>query len=255
MILLLLLAVVIWIYVKGGVLLGLAATIVYLFFLYDKKYASLCNIIARSKYGKGQTQEAMKYFERSYKKGMNINQRITYSYYLLREGKPQESEDILNRLLAFKLPPNIKNLAKSYHALVLMKTDRSEEALEELLEIFPTFKTTNMYGSIGFLYVQMGKLEEAEKFNLEAYDFNSDDPIILDNLVQLYNQKGEYEKAYSYVEELMQKSPSFIEAYYDAAVCTKALGKTELFNEYVEKAKTIKTTFLSHVTHEDVAKL
>ncbi len=255
LILLILAALIVWIYIKSGIILGLVATAVYLIYLYSKKYADLCTLVALRKYTLEKNKEALDWFERGYKHGMKINQRLTYSYYLLREGNPEKAEEILNRILAFKNQDAVRNVAKSYHALVLMKTDRLDEALEELLEIFPTYKTTTMYGSIGSLYLQMGNIEEAEKFSLEAYDFNSDDPVILDNLVQLYNRKGEYEKAFSYSEELMQKAPTFIEAYYDVAVSAKALGKKELAKEYLEKTKNIKTSFLSQISHEDVARL
>ena len=151
--------------------------------------------------------------------------------------------------------PDEKLLAKSHHALILMKTGREDEALEELLEIFPTYKNSTMYGSIGYLYILKGDMEKALEFNKEAYEYNSDDAVILDNMVQLYNILGDGETAFSFAEKLMAKNPAFIEAYYNAALAAKGVGKTDLAKEYLEKTENLKTTFLSNVSHEDIKKL
>ena len=74
-------------------------------------------------------------------------------------------------------------------------------------------------------------------------------------MVQMYAELGEYEEAYRYVGELMEKKPTFIEAYYDAAVVEIKLGKTDEAKEHLEHALTIRTTFISSVSHEDVQKL
>ncbi|MGN1059381.1 MAG: tetratricopeptide repeat protein, partial [Clostridia bacterium] len=196
-----------------------------------------------------------RWFERGEKRGMDTNQKITYAYYLLREGRIERSEALLNSILAFPLKPELKYLAKSNHAILLLKTGRPQEALEELEEIFPYFKNTTIYGSLGYLYIVTGNLAKAESFNLEAYDYNKEDAVILDNMVQLYAKLGNYETAYRYAGELMAREPRFIEAYYDTAVVEKELGKTEEAKAHLEHALTIRTTFISSVSHEDAQKL
>ena len=63
------------------------------------------------------------------------------------------------------------------------------------------------------------------------------------------------ETAFSYAEKVMKKNPSFIEAYYNAALAAKAAGKTELARKYLERTEGMETTFLSNVSHEDINKL
>lgn len=245
-----------WLYATSGFVIGLFATLIFLFVLYVKRFPAVCMVFAYRNYTKGEKDKAFSWFERAYNHGMNVKQKITYAYYLLREGKADRSEQVLSTILGFnKASCEEKYLAKSHHALVLMKTGREEEALEELLEIFPNYKNSSIYGSIGYLYIVLGDMEKAEEFNSEAIDYNSEDAVILDNMVQLYNLKGDGEKAFSYAEKLMEKNPYFIEAYYNAAIAAKALGKTELAKEYLEKTKDLETTFLSNVSHEDVNKL
>lgn len=247
---------IVWLYISSGWVVGVFATLAFLLVLYIKRFTALCMLFAYRNYAKGEKEKSITWFERGYKHGMNVKQKVTFAYYLLREGKTDRSEEVLSSILGFgNIKPEDKCLAKSHHALVLMKTGREQEALEELLEIFPMYKNSTIYGSIGYLYIAIGDLEKAEEFNLEAMDYNSDDAVILDNMVQLYNLKGDKEKAFSYAEKIMEKNPGFIEAYYNAALAAKAVGKTELAREYLEKTEGMQTTFLSNVSHEDVKKL
>ena len=234
-----------------GVLLLLAL----LLYFYFKRYTSICMAMAMRCYGNQDINGAFRWFSRAEKKGMNTNQKITYAYYLMREGRIERSEALLNSVLAFQLKPELKALAKSNHAILLMKTGRIEEAKEELEEIFPKFKNSNMYGSLGYLYILGDDMEKAKAFNLEGYDYNADNPVILDNMVQLYTKLGDFEEAYKYACQLMEKEPIFIEAYYNTAVVEKELGKLEDAKKHLEHALTIRTTFMSTISHEDAQAL
>lgn len=247
-------ALIIWAFVTNP-LWGAILLVVIALYLFFAKYANLCMTMAIRQYGSGNIDAAFRWFKKAEKRGLNSQQKITYAYYLLREGQVEKSESILNGLLAFKLKPEIKNPAKSNHAILLMKTGRLDEAREELEEIFPTFRTSNVYGSLGYLYILGDDMEKAKEFNLEAYDFNKENAVILDNMVQLYTKLGEYETAYQYACELMDKKPIFIEAYYNTALVEKELGKTEDAKAHLEHALTIRPTFLTSVKHEEVEQL
>ena len=64
-----------------------------------------------------------------------------------------------------------------------------------LEEIIKTYETTTVYGSLGYLLILKGNLENALQFNLKAYEYNPSDKIIQDNLGQNYYLLGQYEKA------------------------------------------------------------
>ncbi len=233
---------------------GIILVIAIAAYFYFKRYAGICVAAAMRCYVKGDINGCFRWFERGHKKGMDARQKVTYAYYLLREGRVERSEALLNSVLGFKQKPEIKYYAKTNHATLLLKTGRQAEALEELEEIFPVFRNSTIYGSLGYLYILSGDMEKAKAFNLEAYDYNKDDTVILDNMVQLYKALGDYETAYQYVGELMAKEPAFIEAYYDSAMVEKALGKLDDAKAHLEHALTIRTTFMSTVTHEEVQK-
>ncbi|MBE7040855.1 MAG: tetratricopeptide repeat protein [Ruminococcaceae bacterium] len=242
----------IWLFASNQPLWACILLLIVAVYLFFSKYANFCMGMALRQYGNGQVEKAFKWFKKAEKSGLNGRQKITYAYYLMREGKTEESEAIFTRMLAFKLTPDMKNLAKSNYAILLMKTGRIDEAREELEEIFPTYRVTNVYGSLGYLYILGDDMEKAKEFNHEAYDFNKDNAIILDNMVQLYTKLGDYEAAYQYVCELMEKKPAFIEAYYNAAMVEKELGKFCDAKAHLEHALTIRPTFLTTVTHENL---
>ncbi|MBQ9915070.1 MAG: tetratricopeptide repeat protein [Clostridia bacterium] len=233
------------------VLLILLAILLLFYF----KFSAFCTIMATQSYQRGQIESAFNWFSKAEQRGMDMNQKITYAYYLLREGKVEKSEELLKAVLAETGQSQLKNLAKANYATLLIRTGRVAEAIEELEEILPYFKNTTVYGSLGYAYILAGDLEKAEAFNKEAYEYNSDNAIILDNMIQLYTKLSDYETAYTYVKKQDEKGPGFIEAFYNMAVVEKALGKTEDAIEHLERALSIRPTFLSAVNHDDVKAL
>ncbi len=233
----------------------LYAVILILLVLIIWKFAALCTFLGNVQYQKGEIESAFSWFERAQKRGMTSNQKITYAYYLLREGKAEQSERLLKEVIMSVSNPQMKNLAKANYATLLIRTDRVEEAVEELEEILPYFKNTTVYGSLGYAYILSGDLEKAKTFNQEAYEYNSENTIILDNMIQLYDKLSDYETAYTYVQKQLEKKPGFIEAYYNIAKVEKALGKIEDAKEHLEYALSLRVTFLSSVNHEDVKAL
>ena len=245
---------IIWAFATN-ILWGLLLLVAVLLYFCFKQYAGFCVAMALRRYGEQDIDGCFKWFSRAEKRGMDVNHKVTYAYCLMREGQVERSEEILNAVLAFPQKDELKKLAKSNHAILLLKTGRVQEAKEEMEELFPTYRTSGLYGSLGYVYIIGNDMEKAEAFNLEAYDYNKDNPVILDNMVQLYIKQGDYEKAYVYVQELLEKNPVFIEAYYNAAVVEKALGKIEDAKQHLEHALTIRTTFISTVSHEEVQRL
>ncbi len=247
-------AVVIWAFLTN-ILWGLLSLLVVGVYYYFRRYASLCFRMALKNYNEGNINGCFRWFERGNKRGMTATQKITYAYYLMREGRIERSEALLNSILAFPQKGNVKYLAKMNHALLMLKTGHLQDAQEEYEEIYPHFKNTSLYGSMGYLYIITGEMEKAKTFNHEAYEFNKENAVILDNLVQMYNKLEDFETAYRFAGELLEQKPGFVEAYFNIAVTEIALGKLEDAKQHLEHALTIRTTFLSSIHHEDVQKL
>ncbi len=230
---------------------GIAALIAIFAYGYFKWFSSFCVTKARSVYRKD-PEKALKWFERAEKHKMNIGQMQIYAYYLLREGKVEKSEEIYKKLLSAGLKPELRLKVRSDYAVLLLKTGRIDEAIAELEEITVHFTNTTTYGTLGYLYLLKDSVRKAVNYNKDAYDYNSDDPVILDNLTQLYIKLSDYNEAKKYADEMLAKKPYFVEAYYDAAYVYMKLGDISRAKELIEDAKCCRITFMSTVKEEEL---
>ncbi|HHW31052.1 MAG TPA: tetratricopeptide repeat protein [Clostridiaceae bacterium] len=234
-------------------LYGIIALILYILYgLYIGK-ASIYTIIGSIRYSKGNMEEAIKWLDKAYKSGRAKPTTITsYAYLLLKSGNIQEAEKILMEQMDKILSDDDKMNVKSNLALVLWKKGQLDEAINMLEEVFSKYKTTTIYGSLGYLLILKGDLNKALEFNLEAYEYNSSNAVIQDNLGQTYFLLGDYDKSQEIYEKLISTNPSFPEAYYNYGLLLKQKGETDKALEYMKKALNYKFSFLSTVSREEV---
>ena len=141
---------------------------------------------------------------------------------------------------------------KSILALVLWKKGELDAATDMLTEVMQTYKTTSVYGSLGYLLILKGDLDKALQFNLEAYDYNASDKVIQDNLGQNYYLLGMYDKSREIYEALMEKSPTFPEAWFNYGLLLEKLGEPERALESMKKALEYKFSYLCCISREDI---
>lgn len=233
-----------------NILLGIGAAILLLIYAYFKWYPSFCIARARKVYGED-PEKALKLFAKTEKR-MNIGQLQVYAYYLLREGHTEKSEEIYKKLLSAGLKPELRLKIRGDYAVFLLKTGQIDEAIAELEDITVHYTNTTTYGSLGYCYLLKDSIRKAKNYNLEAYDYNSDDPVILDNMVQLYIKLTDYNEAKIYADKLIEKKPYFVEAYYDAAYVYMKLGDDARAKELLEDARCCRITFMSVVKEADL---
>jgi tetratricopeptide (TPR) repeat protein len=183
---------------------------------------------------------------------------LSYGMLLLRCGKPEDSVSVFNSIILYsKAKDNIKHQAKQYRVLAYHKLGQTEDALEEAQEIFESYKNTISYGLLCYLKLANNQpIDEVLPLCEEAYDYNSDDRDIVDNLTLANIRKGNYEKAKELVDTMLEKFPAFTEAYYHGAVVYKKLGDInkarELLNAIQENCR---RTYLTTVSLEEIEEL
>lgn len=226
--------------------------------LYIAKRASVLSLIATVKFQKNK-QKAFALYEKAYKTGkMKPQTALYYSYLLLRDGRLDESNKKFDEILS----KNKKNLTESdinnallNKALVKWKSGDLKGALKDAQSLYDNgYKTTAIYGVLGYWYALDGQYEKALEINKEAYDYNSDDLIIADNLAQNYFLVGEIEKSHDMYVDILNKDPQFIEPYYNFALVLESLGEFDDAVSELENALSMKEKFLSTVTHDMVKK-
>ncbi len=235
-------------------IVGIVALVALFAYVHFMWFTNFCISQARRIYRKN-PEKALKWFSYAEKHRMNIGQMEIYAYYLMREGKAEKAEEIYKKLLKAHLKPDLRLKIRSEYAVLLSKTNRIDEAIEELEDITVHYTNTTTYGSLGYMYLLKDNKRKAVNYNTEAYDYNSDDPVILDNMTQLHIKLGEYQNAKKYADEMIAKKPYFAEAYYDSAFVYMKLGDIDKARELLEDAKCCRLTFMSTVKKEDLESL
>ncbi len=222
--------------------------------IFGKLSAQIYVIKANLAFQKGNAQEVLDLLGKAYKTGSAKASVVsTYGYMLLKHGRLEEAMSIFTELFnSSKLSATEKFDVQANYALALWKKGQIDEAITLFEKVIASYKNTNIYGSLGYLYNLNGNLDKALKFNLEAYDYNNTNGIILDNLGETYFLLGDFENADKVFKELMALNPKFPEAFYDYALVLEKMGDREKCIEYLNKAMQFKPHYLSAITSEDI---
>ena len=214
---------------------------------------NLASAIGRFIYQTGKTERGLKWYARGYKiGGMSFENKLLYAYLTLKEGDIDEAGKMFALLSMESLKPQQRLNLKASYALVFWKRKEIDDAIEMLEEVMLKAPSTSTYGSLGFMYAYSGKLTRALEFNLEAYEYNNANAIIVDNLAYTYFKMGELEKAREYYEKLIELNPNFPEAYFDYGRLLIQIGEHENGLEMVRKALSTNFSFLSMLTRIDI---
>lgn len=220
------------------------------------KRADILAVFAANKYYSGKKEKGLKLFKISDKIGtLSPQNSMRYGYALLRVGLLDEARKKLNLAYMTAKKEPLKKSISSVLALVFWKDGDLDGAINLLEDVLQDFKNTAVYQNLGLMYVLKGNAEKALKFNLEAYDFNSDDLIIKDNLAESYVLSGDIRAASKLYEEILEKEPHFPEPYYQYGTLLFENGEEKRGIELIEKSLTKTFTFLSENPKEYVENL
>lgn len=244
---------------KFSLLLGLGLTALILAYAIYANIPAFYELKGNKAYQAGDFGEAKRQYKKAYDTGRTkINSKVNYAYILLRTGDSDEAEDVLNRIIRTKgVKPEQKNKARQQRCMVYYKQGRLDEALEEAYDIFDNgnYKNTTLYGMLGYFKYLTDDADEALRFCLEAYEYNSDDRDITDNLSLCYYKKGEYEKAKELSDKIISENPQFVEAYYHGAQIAVKCGNYETAKEYLEKIPGCRWSNMTTVSRKEVDEL
>ena len=224
-----------------------------LIYLIIKNRSNIIASAARYRYGMGNTESALKMYRFAEKFGkLKFEHRVMRAYLTLKEGDIEEANKLFNLIGMDRLTPEQRAKLKESHALVMWKMGEVQDAIEMLEFVHKNYVSTTTYGSLGYMYAYSGDLEKALKYNLEAYEYNSSDAIIADNLAYTYLRLKDFENAEEYYNELFALDPKFPEGYFEYGKYLVSKGKKEEGLELVRKALGCRFSFLSMITRRDI---
>jgi tetratricopeptide (TPR) repeat protein len=178
--------------------------------------------------------------------------RGTYAYLLIKLGYNDEAASQIDIALKGAQQQYDKNTFRLTKALVLWKRGKLDEAVQDLEDLLKVYETTNVYASLGFLYIAKSDLNKALEFNLKARDYNGSNAIILDNLGTTYILMDEYDKALEIYKEVMKLKPKFPEAYYNYARVLHKTGDVEKELYMVRHSLSLRFWNISTIQKEEV---
>ena len=202
------------------------------------------------KHARGDFETAKRMYESAIKKGMNKPERMgPYGVLLMREGEFEKAIEMFGKIIMMRPKPLIRIKTRINRAIAFTKTGRYEEAKVALEDIHEKYRSRQVYEALGYLYVITDD-EKAEKYNLEAYDYDAENYVILDNLCQYYLQKKDYEKARIYGEKAYEIDGNKVDNLYHLALIEAHAKNTEKAVDYCEKMMEAPLTALNDINHE-----
>lgn len=196
-------------------------------------------------------QEAMALYEEAYKLGTNrANTLHGYSVLLMREGQFEKAREVM---LHIEKMPGLTGddwyRLRLNFSVYQWRTGMLDKAIDTARRASGTHMTSSVYTTLGMYLVdkarETGDFEEALKFNLEAVEYDEEDPGAQDNLGQLYEamavasaEKGDMEEANEYhkkarkaLEKAHEVRPRQITTLYYLARVYLAEGRPEKAKE------------------------
>lgn len=230
--------------------LGLLIILGSFIFIAYLKRSNIYSLMGSRQFSKGDMDKASIFYRKALAvKNCKPRIRTFFGYLLLKSARLKEAEEVLGVFEKQKLLSQDNAQYKMTYALLKWKSGNLPEAISILEEVYNTYKCTTVFESLGYLLILNGELEKALKYNLEAYEYNESDNVIVDNLGETYYYLNCSDKAYDLYENLIKKNPNFPEPYYYYGLVLAEKGRKEDAIIMFNKALTFKESFLSNLTH------
>lgn len=208
-------------------------------------------------HGKSSYQEAYQLYEQAYTEGLDKPRYLLpYSILLLRQGEYEKAKEVLRKVeKASGLTQEQRMQMLTNYAVASWKTDRLEYAIGLLKEVYRKGPSGANYGTLGFLLIEQGDLEEALAFNQEAVAYDDEDPVALDNLAQTYYRIAcDKEEARKLFEKALALKPNAIDTNYFLSLYDIEEGNADAAREKLETAREGRFSPLNYATTEMVDK-
>lgn len=209
------------------------------------------------KHSKGDIQGAMQLYKEAYQEGLtDPRSLLSYSVLLIRNGDFKEARELLVKMQKYPMAEAQRAQLLVNYASCVYKMGEIEKGIEILERQHQKQPSGMVYQTLGYLYVEAGDFEKALAYNLEAYEYDDEDSITLDNLGQTYYRLAQdKEKAKPYFEKALEQKPGQIDTLYFLAQYDLEEGKKEAAREKLEKALEGRFSPLNYVSRETIEEL
>jgi len=209
------------------------------------------------KYAKGDVEGALQLYKEAMADGLtDMRYILSYSATLIREGHYAEARELLVKVQKYLMTDDQRCQLFVNYASCVYKMGEVHKGIELLERQHEKQPSGIVYETLGYLYVEAGETEKAIAFNTEAYEYDDEDSITLDNLGQAYYRlAGDKEKAKEYFEKAIAIKPGQIDTLYFLAQYDLEEDNKEAAKIKLEKALEGRFSPLNYVTREQIQEL
>ena len=129
---------------------------------------------------------------------------------------------------------------------------REYNEIKKLKNLIKNNKNTYIYETLTSLLLCSGRFTEAEKYTIEAMDFNSDNNIIKSNYAEICFKLDKFDEAKKEFDYLIEENVHFIEPYYYSALIERKNGNCDRAFELLRTAEGLNESLVSLVNHKDI---
>lgn len=207
-------------------------------------------------FAKNKTDAAERDLEKAYKLGLDKPSYLTaYGSLLMQKGDYVKCKEVYEKAYD-GLGVNVMYYTAIKCSIITCdyKLGDVEKAFEDAREIFNEIKNGTTYVIYGYMLMARGMLDQALEINREAFEYDSDDVAICDNLAQTYYKMGDTENAEIYFKKALEIKRDMIDSCYHLALIYIAKGKIDEAYELLDDAHDGKFSALTTVTPEELNK-
>ena len=229
----------------------------------------------KEKEGQAKLDEALQYYAQAYEAGLDrVGMLMSYGVLLMRRGEYEKAKEVYLRV-HYKpgLSKDDRFDLRNNYSICLWRLGKLDEAIATIKRAAADNKTTLVYTTLGLFLIlkadQSGDFSEAIAFNDEAYEYDDEDPAILDNLGFLHmtmeehaRRAGDAEKvkaerklAYDYFTRAHKLKPRQITTLYYLAKMLEEDGQKERAREFIDAALQGTFSSICPVSREDAENL
>ena len=207
---------------------------------------------------KGDIAGARAAYEALYASGyLNAEYMISWTYILLREGGEANFKKVKEILAKAQKDPAISEQRRSdllvNFAVADYKLGNLDKAVELLERVHQKNPRGETYGALGYLYIEQGDADKALAFNEGALEYDDEDPVILDNLGQIYYRLlNDREKALEYFTKAHEIKPTQIDTLWFLSRYDLDAGKTDDALEKLDTASQGRFSPLNYLSKSQI---
>lgn len=207
--------------------------------------------LAYYKHARGDYKEAERLYELAVKKGLNKIEKLgTYAVLVMRNGEFERALDMFNKMILMHPKKELRLKIRQNRAIANIKLGNIEAARIALEDIHKSNRTKKVYQSLGYLYALTND-KKSESYNLEAYDYDEYDTVILDNLTQHYINNNDYLNARIYAEKALDLNNNLIDVLYHLALIEEHDKNKDKAKEYANSMMDAEISALNDVSIEE----